>query len=56
MTDTYNEIGRLNFAIGKLRAELETATDKADISFLSTEIQTLSRIAESLANFTEFEP
>ena len=56
MNDTYNEIGRLNFAIGKLRAELKTATDKDDISFLSTEIQVLSRIADSLSNFNEFEP
>ena len=56
MNDAYNEIGRLNFAIGKLRAELETATDNADIAFLSTEIRILSRIADSLSNFNEFEP
>ena len=56
MNDTYNEIGRLNFAIGKLRAELKTATEKDDIAFLSTEIQVLSRIADNLANLIEFEP
>jgi hypothetical protein len=51
-----SEIASLNHEIATLRLELRSATNRADVDFLVSEIQALSRTADSLANFTEFEP
>ena len=55
-TDSRSEIYRLNREIASLRAELATATIRADIEFLSSEIGFLSGCASALAETTEFEP
>jgi hypothetical protein len=51
-----SEIASLNHEIEKLRLELRSATNRADVDFLLSEIQALSRTADCLANFIEFEP
>jgi len=51
-----SEIAHLNHEIEKLRLELRSATSRSDIDFLFSEIQALSRTADCLANFIEFEP
>jgi len=54
--DVQSEIASLNHEIATLRLELRSATKRTDVDFLVSEIQALSRIADGLANFTEFEP
>jgi len=51
-----SEIASLNHEIATLRLELRSATKRDDVDFLLSEIQALSRTADCLANFIEFEP
>jgi hypothetical protein len=55
-SDSCSEIFRLNREIASLRAELATATSRADVVFLTGEIGALSGLASALAETTEFEP
>jgi hypothetical protein len=55
-SDSRSEISRLNRAIASLRAELATATSRADLEFLTSEIGALSGLASALAETIEFEP
>jgi hypothetical protein len=55
-SESRSEICRLNREIDSLRAELATATNRADIEFLSSEVSFLSGQANALSEIIEFEP